>query len=254
MGNVWRVRSVGYVYERRNPGVAFNVAPNRILATEKLEAEISRLSIALPGQAAWCARVGSDVTIQKNGRVLGGASAAGIYYPQGTGTPTLLTGSEVTGSPGLAPSSVYNDSMEYVFGVNEGGMQAMADLYLEDGAAFPSPLPASSIIYVNDPGDWLVFTSSRNLSGTGIVVVKGNVRLQPGSLSFFDGLLYVDGDVEMHAPFVMKGAFLATGTVSAEGVGDFGDLVYSDATLALLQQTLASYRISRPARRMLQVP
>lgn len=253
-GNVWRIRSIGYIYERLNGSVAFNVKPNRILATETLEAEISRLSIALPGQAALCARVGGSVTLKKNGRALGGSDAAGIFYPQGSGTPTLMMGSGITGSPTLSPSSVYDDSLMYVFGVNDHGMQTMADLYLEDGTDFPSPLPPASIIYVNDPSGWVTFTDARNLSGTGIVVVKGNVRLQPGSLSYFSGLLYIDGDLDMHAPFVMKGAFIVSGTVSVQGIGDFGDLVYDEPTLTLLRQTLASYRISRPMRRLLQAP
>jgi hypothetical protein len=58
----------------------------------------------------------------------------------------------------------------------------------------------------------------------------------------------------MNAPFVAKGAIIATGPVTVYGVGDFGDIIYNESTLTLLQQTLASYRISRPARRMLQTP
>jgi len=251
-GNVWRVRSIGYIYDRRDPNVDFRSYPNRIVASETLEAEISRLSIALPGQAALCARRGDDVTIKKNGRVLGGSLAAGIFYPQGTGSPTLMNGSEVTGVPDLAPSVVYDDSLDYVFGVSEAGLQAMADLLLEDPADFPSPLPPASLIVYDDPADLLVFSPSRKLEGTGIVVIKGNVRMSPGSLSFFDGLLYIDGNLDMNAPFVMQGAFIVTGTVTVQGVGDFGDLVYSDTTLSLVQDNLASYRISRPATQTIQ--
>jgi len=251
-GNVWRIRSIGYIYDRRDPNVDFRSYPNRIVASETLEAEISRMSIALPGQAALCVRRGDNVSIKKNGRVLGGSVAAGIFYPQGTGSPSVHSQGEVTGVPGLSPSVVYDDSFEYVFGVGDSGLQAMADLYIEEEADFPCPLPPASLTVFDDPGTWLTFGSSRKLEGTGIVVIKGNVKMNAGSLSFFDGLLYIDGDLDMHAPFVMQGAFIVTGTISVQGIGDFGDLVYDDTTLGLVQQNLASYRISRPARRLIQ--
>lgn len=251
-GNVWRVRSVGYIYDRRDPNVSFRSHPNRIVASEILEAEISRLSIALPGQAALCASRGDNVTVKKNGRVLGGSVAAGIFYPQGTGSPTLEAGSEVTGVPDLSPSVVYDASIEYVFGVSQDGLQAMSDLYVDDVANFPSPLPPASMTVLNDPGATLNFGSSFKLQGSGIVVIKANVKMSAGSLSFFDGLLYIDGDLELHAPFVLKGAFIVTGDITVQGVADFGDLLYDDATLGLVQENLASYRISRPARRKMQ--
>ncbi len=53
-GGVWRLRCVGYVFDQRDPNKGFREYPNRVMATEVLEAEISRLALALPGQSAIC--------------------------------------------------------------------------------------------------------------------------------------------------------------------------------------------------------
>ena len=95
-----------HVFDQRDAGKGYREYPNRVIATEILEAEISRLTFALPGQSAICCRTGAGITIKKNGRAIGGSTASGLFYPSGTGTPNTSLG-EVSGSPGIRWSAVW---------------------------------------------------------------------------------------------------------------------------------------------------
>lgn len=86
-GGVWRLRSVGHVFDMRDPNKSFREFPNRVMATEVLEAEISRLALALPGQSAVCCRRADQIHVKNNGVVEGGSDAAGLYYPNSTSSP-----------------------------------------------------------------------------------------------------------------------------------------------------------------------
>jgi hypothetical protein len=129
LGSVWRLRCVGYVFDRRDVNLDFRQYPNTIIATEVLVGEMSRMTLALPGQAAICGRTGAGISILTNGRVAGGSTAAGLYYPTSTGAPNTSTG-DVTGVPPTASTSVYDDSIPYVFGVNDEAMRTMADSHI----------------------------------------------------------------------------------------------------------------------------
>jgi len=248
-GSVWLVRCAGYVYERRDAGVDMRAYPNRVLASEILEAEVSRLAVALPGQAALCVRSGTDITLGKNGRVAGGASAAGVFYAQSSGTPMLNVDSELTGEPSSAASAVYDDSIGYVFGVSLAELRAMADNHVEDEKDFPSLLRDGSITLLDGK---INFGPTRSLKGSGIVVINGNCTINPGSTSSFSGLLYVDGKLTIHAPCTIRGAVIATGQTSVQGVGDFSEIAYDEKVLEAIQRNLGSYRLSTTARRLNQ--
>jgi len=245
-GGVWRLRCVGYVFDQRDPTKTFREYPNRVMATEVLEAEISRLALALPGQSAICCRTGDGISIKNKGKVFGGSDAAGLYYPNSTGTPSVTGSGEVTGTPDMAGNNDYDDSVTYVFGVNDEGLRSMADNYVTAAADFPDDLPDNSITVLEDN---IVFDSSEPMDGSGIVVIRGDVTIKAGTSTFFSGLLYVDGDLTLHAPCTMKGAIVVTGDIAVQGVGEFTEIYYDDKVLNNLAQTLASYRLSRSARR-----
>ena len=69
--------------------------------------------------------------------------------------------------------------MEYVFGVSDQGLRSMANSYLTDASNFPSPVPDGSITVLD--GANITFSSSKPLKGRGIVVIRGQVTINPGS-------------------------------------------------------------------------
>ncbi len=239
-GNVWRIRSVGYVYRRIDGGYRFDQAPNQVLGTEILEVELRRLSLSPPGAAAVCVETGSGVVTNSKVRVVGGGGA-GIFYRSGTGTPSVAAGS-VTGSPALAPSTTYDASVRAVFGVDQNELRSLADDRITSSAAFPSPMPLKSLYYVDVPT--LAFTAARRLEGNGIVYVKGNVTIAAGSNSFFTGFLYVDGNVTIIAPVEFNGALVCTGTLALAGVSDFVNVNYDSSALNMLRTEIGQYRLS----------
>jgi len=240
-GNVWLIRSLGYVFQKRDSTKGWNEKPNRVLAVSTLEGEVRRLTLQPPGQAAISISRGDECEIRSYGKVVGGAMGAGIFYPTGTGTP--VTGASwknrVTGSPGLSATSSYQDSIEGVFGVSKDELRSMATLVVTDESEFPDPVPDNSIIYADFPA--IDFDASRGLNGTAIVFVSGDVTLNEGNNSSFNGMLYVDGDFEMRQTSDIYGALICTGHIKLKGSGDYATISYDDDVLGSLRTHVGQY-------------
>ncbi len=243
-GAVWQLRSVGYVYLRRDDSVAYDQPPNRVLASEFIGTEARRLVLNLPGQAAVNVDDGNGCHINTNGRIYGGATAAGIYYPQGTGTPTTGPAGDmrVTGTPSLAPTTNYDGSFETMFGLTLSELKAMADYVLVDTTGLPNPILGTPLIVIE--GSSIQFDASHPLSGNGIVICIGNVQIQNGSNSNFSGLLYVDGNLTMRAPSEIRGAVVCSGNMTIQGQPDYATVFYDQGALDALQQAFGSYNFS----------
>ncbi len=249
-GTVWRLRSVGYVYERRDAAVAFDAPPNRVIAQDIAEMEARRLAMNLPGQAAVCVRTASGVLVSTRGQIRGGSAAAGLFSESGTGSPTVTgTAAEISGSPGTATNTPYEDSLDAVFGATADELRAMADIHITDPSAFPSPLPTNSLVVCS--GD-LSFTDTQRLLGSGIVIVLGDLAIEAGSYSSFSGLIYVGGNFTMQEPAEIRGSVVVTGSATVSGgTGDFARVLYDDEILAALRRELGSYRQSSTVLRPL---
>jgi hypothetical protein len=240
-GSAWRLRSVGYVYRQMDANVAFNEAPNLVLATELAETDVLRAVINLPGQAAINVNDGNSCHINTNGRINGG-SAAGIYYPQGSGTPTTGPKKQyrVTGTPGLSAGTTYDDSFEAVFGLTFAELSSMADQVVTSSANFPSPLPENSLIVADLTS--MQFDTGNPLQGSGLVIIRGNVTLNPGNNSLFTGLLYVDGNLTIRAPSEINGSVICTGNMTIQGSSDYATINYDEEALAALMNNFGNYR------------
>ena len=243
-GTAWRLRSVGYVYRRLDENVAFNVEPNLVLATELAETDVLRSVINLPGQAAVNVSDGNSCHINTNGRILGG-SAGGIYYPQGSGTPTVGPKNQqrVTGSPALAAGTTYDDSYEAVFGLTFAELSSMADQVITNASDFPNPVPENGLIVV-DVGTTMTFDSSLPLNGTAIVIIRGNTTMISGNNSLFSGLLYVEGNLTVRAPSEINGSVVCTGNLTVQGSGDYATINYDGDVLESLMNSLGNYRMA----------
>ena len=218
-GAVWRLRSVGYIYEQLDPDVAFDTAPNRVIANQVATNEYRRLVLTLPGSAAVNVGDGNAAHINTNGRIRGN-SAAGILYPAGSGTPTTGPNNQqrVTGTPRLATSNNYDDSYEAVFGLSYEQLRAMATLIVTDTSNIPSPMPEYGIVII-ESNNTINFDAVRPLRGTALVIVRGNMTMTPGNNSDFSGMLYVDGNLTVREVCTLRGSVVCTGNLTVQGSG-----------------------------------
>ena len=247
-GGAWALVSHGVLYRRPRQDLPLGTPPNDRVAGVTLKTQIRRLTITPPSAAAVCSRTGSGITIGNRGRIVGGSNA-GLAYASGTGTPSRLAGSEVTGSPATTAVPSYADSVSAVFGVTAAELRGLADASYTDASAFPSPIGEYTLHVIDGS---TTFDAATPLRGTGVVVVLGNCTVASGSNSFFNGLLYVQGNLTLRGPAYLRGTVVATGTADVRGTG--GDYVEVDQDQAIVAQILTimgQYRYSmaqiRPA-------
>ena len=247
-GNVWLVRSIGYIYQKLDLLTAWDQKPNRILASSTLECESQRLSLQPPAQAAVSIDRGNNLKVKTKGRVRGGAVGAGVYYPTGTGTPRdgPAAANRITGTPDLSASPDYKDSVKDVFGVTRDELRAMADFVITDPNDFPDPVPDFSIVFVECPT--ITFDLARSLNGTAAVYIDSNVTLLPGNDSSFNGLLYVDGNFTMRQKSDIYGAVVCTGNMTLRGSADYATIWYDDEVLKSIRRAIGVYRWSSAFR------
>lgn len=245
-GTAWSMRCIGYVFHRADADAAYDERPNHVLSQQVFDSELLRLRLTPPGTAALCIENGAGCTIDRNVRVIGGPTGAGIFYRRDTGDP-VVRGS-VTGAPGLSPSSEYDGSLEAVFGANLAELKSIADEVVSDPDAFPTPLPSSSLVVV-DAGA-MRFDSTRRLVGNAVVCIVGDVRFAAGNNTNFSGLLYIDGDLTVEAPAEFSGSIVVAAghRATLRGVGDWITVSYDDEALNTLRQEIGQYRLSGAIR------
>ena len=246
-GSVWKVKCIGYVYRRVDPNKAFDRYPNQVLGSQILEAEFLRVGLTPSGISALSVNDGGNLDLRAGARVSGGADGAAVTYPQASSTPIVdLSVVEMDGIQIMAPVPTYDDSLNAVFGTNEMGLRATADMVITDPADLPSPIPSNAIIFSENTS--MILASDSPLTGFGILVHKGNLTLDVGSNSNFSGLLYVDGDLRISAPAEISGAVIVTGRVRMEGASDYATLRYDSGVVSSLEQMFGRYRLSGPVR------
>ncbi len=248
-GTSWRLRSIGYVFEREDESLPFNQAPNNVVAMEVVEAEILRRKLQPPGNAAIALNRADWCRLTTNGRVEGTTIGVGVYYPRNTGVISNVGGS-VTGNPATATSTTALDlTPENIFGATFIDMRSSADLVVTDITDFPRTLAENATIVV-DTGAAVSFDRDHPLRGRGLVYVNGDCTIQAGSNSVFNGVLYVAGAFTMNAPAEIEGCVMATGRVTINGSGDRATVRYGDAVLNALRQDVGQYRYLGAFRRL----
>jgi len=95
---------------------------------------------------------------------------------------------------------------------------------------------------IADVSSPLTITSSNPLTGSGLVIVRGDVDLQLGNNSLFSGLLFVDGDLTMRSPSEINGAVLCTGTLTLQGSSDYATINFDQDALDALMVQFGTYR------------
>jgi hypothetical protein len=250
-GGAWRVVSHGFIFRRPRADLPLGVDPNVRVAAAHTAGEIRRLTITPPATAALCMRTGSAATIGVRSRILGG-SKGGIISRPSTGSPSIAAGAEVTGTPAVGTVVSYVDAIDNVFGVTITELKGMADASYGTAAAVPASIGEYTLNVVNSA---ITFDATRPLRGTGVVVVLGDCTLSAGSNSFFNGLLYVQGNLTMRAPAFVRGTVVVTGTANISGTGgDYVEIDYDAGILVNLLTLMGQYRHTMavyPARPLL---
>ncbi len=238
-GTVWALESRGFIYLQRDASVPFDTAPNVILSRSVARTEIQRLSIVLPANAAINGIRGDKISTETRTRIYGGGDTA-IAYPASTGAPSVS--GELTGNPALSQVDPYNDGIFDVFGVTLSEIIAMADIVVTIVDDLPEEIPDMALIVID--GD-AKFTPSRRLSGTGVLIVLGNMTIVPNSYSSYDGLIYVTGDYTQNAPSQISGSIISQGAISIRGTGDFSEVFYDEPVLTQIRRHMGQYRFAR---------
>ncbi|MDA1193670.1 MAG: hypothetical protein O2894_00645 [Planctomycetota bacterium] len=241
-GSVWMIESRGSLYRRPRAAQPLGEGPNTRFATYAAATELRRMTITPPAAAAICAQNGYRVTIGSRGRVRG-SSGAGIGYREGTASPVLQSGSQVTGAPSTASIPGFDFSLGKVFGNNLTALRGMADVAVTDHTILPADLGEYTLTVIE--GD-AVFDSARPLRGTGVVIVTGDCTLSSGSASFFNGVLWVGDDLVIEGPCYLRGVCIAGDRIEVRGTGgDHAELEYDGAIVDELMTRMGSYRPSK---------
>lgn len=240
-GLCWSLESVGYVYRLRDPNVAFNVAPNQVVAKSRMATEIRRLTMTLPLNAAVIVNNRSNVTLNANGRITGGAFC-GLGYYTGSSGPTV-SGGQYTGTPNRQDidGAGVNGSIttQNFFGLTEKELKLMADYSVANLSSLPVPYPSMAVVFIENN---VTFNSSRQLRGGGLLYVKGNLTLDAGSNTLFSGLIFVTGNATVNGPALISGSLAVQGSLTMNGSGDVAEVQYDDGILNSARQQIGQYR------------
>ncbi len=241
-GAVWLVESHGFLYRRPRADLPLGEGANWRIASNAVATELRRLALTTPAAAAICAKRGSRVTIGARARIRGG-SAVGIAHHPSNGTPTLQAESEVDGAPATTSVPGWRSGLKGVFGVTLSDLKGMADAAVTDASVLPGNLGEYTLTVIEGN---VVFDKDRPLRGTGIVIVKGTCTIASGSNSFFNGMLWCSGRLEINGPCYLRGIFIGQSYIDVRGAGgDFAEIEYDGGIVDDLLTRMGTYRRSK---------
>lgn len=243
-GSIWQLESEGIVYVRNDAAKAPDVAPNVVLARRTMRVDIQRLGLRPPGDAnaAILARRGSWITLINPSRIEGGAFAD-VAYPRNTGSPGGSGAGTINSRQQLTGVDASNWSIPKVFGVSTTNeLIAMADVVVDDESELPNPLPDMALVVVRGNA---TFDGDVKLRGSGILVVLGNLIINPQSSTYYSGVIWVGGNFTMQPPGIISGTIIANGTVQIAGGSDVAEINYDSAILDQVKLQMGNYLFSR---------
>jgi hypothetical protein len=262
-GTVWQLESEGVIYTRHDPNQGPDYAntagnPNAILARRVLRSEIQRLAINAPTPAALVVNRGDAINVNNNDIRIQGNTVAAVQWVAATGNPNPnpLPGTpRISGgapSGGGIPALPDRFTVPYIFGLTDQELLSQATLVASDVAQLPPALPQMGMIVLNDPAlpnKIYRFTSARPLTGTGILVVFGNLVIDPNSASIYNGLIFVRGGYTQNAPSTINGTVVVrsngVGSVIIRGSGERSIIRYDQNLLNFIAARMGLYAESR---------
>lgn len=238
-GTVWELDSEGTIFVQNDSSKQPGQSPNVVLARSVMRADIERLGLQLPANAALnCVRA-DKVNVTKSGRIQGGASGIGVAYPGSTGS--ITNKGTVTGNPAQNTTS-QGFTLQAVFGVTQQELLAMADIVVDNEKGLPNPLPSMSLIVIKGNA---TFNPQQKLDGSGILVVLGNLILNPQSDANFDGVIWVGGNFVVSPPSLISGSVIANGNATISAGNEVDEIDYDRAILDQVSLQMGNYLFAR---------
>jgi hypothetical protein len=207
-GLVWYIQSTGYVFRRSDPETAFDQLPNKIIAKVKASTELRVVTLKLPAQAAVMSYNSEasnleKILIRNNGWVVSEGNIPAIAWHVGTKKPKIHKDAVVT-DPKFGNCD--DPTIESIFGLPKSELQLVADIVVTNTSYLPQQLPDMIFTYIK--GD-AIFTNEKPLKGSGVLFVDGNLHIQQGSNSIFNGFVYVTGEAMVDEASLISGALVA---------------------------------------------
>jgi hypothetical protein len=241
LGTMWRIEGRGLVFMRPDLERPLGQGPNRLLASRTLVTEARRLLLALPATAAICAPSLGRVTLHDRVRLR--SDQLGVAVGSSSGSLVVTSGAEILAPSVSAVIPGYAAAVEDVFGVDFALLKSMADVSTYRAGGVPPMIRAGHLVVIERD---VTYDETHPLRGQGILVVRGDLTIAAGSSSFFTGLVYVDGDVRVHAPAFIRGTLVVTGSVRLEGSsGDYVEIQQDSATATAFLMGMSTYRLAR---------
>ncbi|MGH9420733.1 MAG: hypothetical protein ACRD3J_12220, partial [Thermoanaerobaculia bacterium] len=103
------------------------------------------------------------------------------------------------------------------------------------------------ILDVTGTGGTATFNTAHPLSGSGILLVYGNLVIDGGPSSW-NGVIYVTGNYTQNGPSTINGSVVvgtSGSTATINGSGDFAEVFWDPFMFNQIQQQLSQYRFSR---------
>jgi hypothetical protein len=89
------------------------------------------------------------------------------------------------------------------------------------------------------------FGPTRTFQGSGIMVVLGNLILNPRSNSFYSGVIWVGGTFNMSPPGTISGSVVVNGNAQINGGSEVAEISYDPDILDQIRQQMGNYLYSR---------
>lgn len=243
-GTVWQLESVGTVWVQNDTTKNYNVSPNVILSQQTFRTEIQRIAVTLPdgGESLYSGNC-DKVTIGAKTKIEGGP-AIGISCHSGGGSGVVINGI-VTGTTQKKTNSTAAYDIPSIFGVTTQELQGLADVNVTQITDLPATLPSMSLIVINADA---VFDNTRPLTGSGILVVFGNLTISSGSDSDWNGVVYATGNIAIAEPSLVSGAIISASTTSTMAINsgsDIAEVDYDPSMIGQINAQMGQYRFSR---------
>jgi hypothetical protein len=246
-GSVWQLESIGYIWVQNDPANNnYDQSTNQVLSKQTFRTEIQKMSVNVPdGGAALFSANCDNVTIDTKTKIQGGAGI-GVSCRPGGGLGMKNNG-VVRGLTPTKTNSVAPYDIQAVFAVTPQELQGLADVNVTTVTDLPNPLPAMNLIIINGPA---VFDNKRPLTGSGILVVYGDLTVAVGSNSNWSGVIYCTGNLVINEVTQVSGAIIAANNSSAATVAinsgtDISEADYDPAIISQINSQMGQYRFSR---------
>jgi hypothetical protein len=254
-GSVWQLESVGTIWVQNDPNLpnsSYNQSPNTILSQQTFRTEIQRMSLNLPdGGAALFSANCDNVKIDTKTKIQGGPGI-GVSCRPGSGSGITNNG-VITGATNTKTNSVAPYTIQAVFSVSQQELLGLADVNVTQTKDLPSPLPAMSLIVINGDatfGPKTVLPPITPLTGSGILVVFGNLTIQADPSNVWNGVIYVTGNLNINEPMAVSGSIIAANSLGSASIAvnsgsDISEVDYDTAMISQINTQMGAYRFSR---------